>query len=265
MKKVLFTLAVVLGMATAAQAQLVIGGGVGFNGGTNKTTLNGNWGDQAKFSNFGFTIAPTIAYDINDNMEVGATLSFTYSESTNFAQITNVSGTEATKSAKDNVNSDFSWSINPYFRYRLFDVKGFGFWLQAKAELGTSLESKTKYYAYGNDSYLPNRSQAVADAMNEPRPGHKYSRFNGAGYIQPVLTYGINEHWIIYSELDLLSVGVWGSVQKTTEEFIPGSTTIKTTDRAGNETPITETVNTCNFNLGLFQGRAITLGVVYKF
>ena len=275
MKKVLFTLAVVLGMATAAQAQLVIGGGINFNGGTNKTSLNGNWGDQAKFSNFGFGIAPTIAYDINDNMEVGATLSFSYNQRTRFDQIANVNGKEAAKSVKDNVNSDFSWSINPYFRYRLFDVKGFGFWLQAKAELGTSLESKTKYYAYGsatevgtiNPLIAPNgwRSADEAKELNQPRPGHKYSRFNGAGYIQPVLTYGINEHWIIYSELDLLSVGVWGYVEKTTEEYIPGSTTIKTTDRAGNETPITETVNSCNFNLGLFQGRAITLGVVYKF
>lgn len=256
MKKVLFTLAVALGMIASANAQLVIGGSLNFNGSTNKTSINGNWGDQAKFSSFGFGIAPTIAYDINDNMEVGATLSFSYNQRTNFAQIANVNGKEAAKNVKDNVNSDFSWSINPYFRYRLFDVKGFGFWLQAKAELGTSLENKTKYFAYGSDTEIPARTQAQADVMNKVPDGHKYSKFNGAGYIQPVLTYGINEHWIIYSELDLLSVGVWGYAEKITDKGM---------DRSGNAADITVTNNACNFNLGLFQGRALSLGVVYKF
>lgn len=265
MKKVLFTLAVVLGMATAAQAQLVIGGGISLEGGSDKTTVNGNWGAQAKFSTFGFGIAPTIAYDINDNMEVGATLGFNYKQRTNFIAIENVDGKSAANFAKDNRVANFSWSINPYFRYRLFDVKGFGFWLQAKAELGTAIETKTTYYAYGSATEIGNpsptapkgwRSADEAKELNKPVDGHKYSRFNGAGYIQPVLTYGINEHWILYSELDLLSVGVWGYAEKTTDKGV---------DRAGNAADITETHNVCNFNLGLFQGRAITLGVVYKF
>lgn len=265
MKKVFITLAVVLGMATAANAQLLIGGGINFNGGTDKTVRSGEWGAQSKFSNFGFGISPIIGYQINGKFEVGAKIVLDYDHSTTYAAIENINGKEAAKFARDSRTTSFDWSINPYARYRLFDVKGFGFWLQGEAELGTTLERKTKYYAYGSDETNISRKQDVADKMNEKRPGHKYSKFNGAFYVQPVLTYALDGHWTIYSELNLLSLGVWGSVEKTTEEFVPGSTTVKTVNREGKEEAITDTRNTCNFNLGLFQGRALTLGVVYKF
>ena len=271
MKKVLFTLAVVLGMATAAQAQLVVGGSISFNGGTNKTMWDGNWGAKTplnpgnKTSNFGFGIAPNVGYLINDNMQAGIKLNFSYNQSDTCAAIENVDGKSAATYVKDRHNTTFEWYVAPYFRYRLFDVKGFGFWLQAEVDLGTTLESKTKYYAYGSatelgakSTYAPNgwRSADEAKELNKAVPGHKYSKFSGAGYIKPVLTYDINEHWIIESELDLLSVGVWGYSEKITE---------KAANRELNDASITETRSNCNFNLGLFQGKALSLGVVYKF
>ena len=262
MKKVLFTLAVVLGMATAAQAQLVIGGGINFSGTSDALSWNGKWGanypggsTSQKYNIFGFGIQPLVAYDINDNIEVGAKLSFNYEQDVRYTPVANLDGKSASAYEKDFLSRDFSWYVAPYFRYRLFDVKGFGFWLQAEAQLGTSLENKTTFYAYGNDN-TNQRTQTVADAMNKVPDGHKYSKFNGAGYVKPVLTYTIQDHWVIVSELDLLSLGVQGFVQKTTDKGV---------DRDGNAADITEKENYCNFNLGIFQGRAITLGVAYKF
>lgn len=265
MKKVLFTLAVVLGMATAAQAQLVVGGGISFNGGSDKTMWDGNWGAKTplnpgnKTSNFGFTIAPSVGYLISDNMQAGLKLELTYDQTNYFVAVENADGKSAAKHEKNYRDADFEWAVAPYFRYRLFDVKGFGFWLQAEVELGTTLERKTTYYTYGDKATTDvwrdaDGVKAATDALHAP--GHKYSKFNGAGYIKPVLTYDINEHWIIESELNLLSVGVWGYSEKTTE---------KASNRELNDASITQTNSSCNFNLGLFQGQTLSLGVVYKF
>lgn len=255
MKKVFITLAVVLGMATAANAQLVIGGGVEFGGASSKITRDAGYGDSYKNSSFDFGFTPRIGYIINEKWEVGAGVTLKYNENINFAMVSK--GTDPAKAEKASKNLNFSWSINPYARYRLFDVKGFGFWLEGEANLGTSLEGRTKHFAYGveNETNTWQTAQQAKDADKIP-DGHKYSKFNGAFHIQPVLTYAINEHWSIESQLYLLSFSISGSVEKTTDKGV---------DTKGNAADVTITDNTFDWGLGLKQGRYLSLGVVYKF
>ena len=262
MKKVLLSLAVVFGMIASANAQLVIGGQLNFYGGTSKTMWSGDWGAQTplgagtKTSQFGFGIAPQVGYLLNEKMEVGGKLVLDYKHNTYFTVIENKDGKSAAKYAKDYRIADFSWSINPYFRYRLFEVQNFAMWAQAEAWLGTSIESKPKYYAYGDDTMTSQRTADQAKDKNKKVDGHKYSNFNGGLSIKPVLTYTIQEHWVLVSELNFLSFGLWGNVEKITD---------KATDRAGNAASIVETNNSCNFNLGLFEGEVISIGMAYKF
>lgn len=262
MKKVFLTLAVVFGMIASANAQLVIGGQLNFSAGTSKTMWSGDWGAQTplgagnKTSYFGFGIAPQVGYLLNEKMEVGGKLVLDYSHDNYFTVIENKDGKSAAKYAKDYRIADFSWSINPYFRYRLFDVQGFAMWMQAEAALGTSIERKAKYYAYGDDNMTSQRTEETAKNLNKTADGHKYSNFKGGLYIKPVLTYTFQEHWVLISELNFLSLGLWGNVEKITE---------KAMDRAGNDASIVETNNTCNFNLGLFRGDVVSIGMAYKF
>lgn len=265
MKKVLLSLAVAFGMIASANAQLVVGGGIDFDGSVYKTTRNGNWGAQSKTSNFGFGIAPRVGYIINDNLEVGAKLRFAYDQTMFYTATENVSGKEAAKFEKEHRGSDFNWSINPYARYRLFEVKGFGFWLQGELGLGTSMEHKNHYFAYGKaGETTPSRTKEAADLMNKKVDGHKYSCFNGSFSVKPVLTYAIDEHWAIESELNLLSLYLGGSVVKETEKIDP-TTGLPAADRDGNEKAITETTNNFNWGLGLKQNQVLSLGVTYKF
>lgn len=255
MKKVFLTLAVVFGMIASANAQLVIGGGIEFGGWVNKDKT-AKVGDTYKYSTFNFGLTPKVGYLINEKFEVGAGISLKYSEDMIYTQIydiTDPANPGQGKNVKDYKTPEFSWAIKPYARYRFFEVNGFGFWLEGIASLGTSIEKRDHYYAYGSktevDASSNWRSADDAKTMNKLPDGHKYSKFNGSFYVQPVITYVINEHWVLESQLSLLSFGIDGYVEN------------ETASTGANKT----TSNNCNWGLGLMQGRALTFGVSYKF
>lgn len=260
MKKVLLSLAVAFGMIASANAQLVVGGGINFGGGVNsdKTSAAGATYKESSFQ-FGFT--PKVGYLINEKLEVGAGIGLNYSETMYYAQIQNVSDPASkAKNVKDHKNPEFSWAIKPYARYRFFEVNGFGFWLEGVASLGTSAEGRSKYYAYGSATELDPtstwtatgwRSADEAKEANKKPAGHKYSKFNGSFKVQPVITYTINEHWVLDLQLELLSFNIGGYVEKTTDDF------------AG--TKVTSTENDFTWGLGLKQNQGIAFGVSYKF
>ena len=264
MKKVLLSLAVVFGMIASANAQLVVGGGINFGGGV-KSDKTSTAGATSKTSNFNFGISPKVGYLINEKLEVGASLGLSYNENTNYAQICNMADPAnpgKAKNVKESKNPYFSWAIKPYARYRFFEVNGFGFWLEGVLSLGTSTEGLTKYYAYGSateyDPYSTYdvtgwRDAAGAKAANDlQKPaGHKYSKFNGYFKVQPVITYTINEHWVLDLQLELLSFNIGGSVENTVAST--GAPTVTTND--------------FTWGLGLFQHdpQGLTFGVSYKF
>lgn len=263
MKKVLLTLAVAFGMIASANAQLVIGGGIEFGGSLNAQKTNGGYGAQYKQTDFNFGFTPKVGYIINDKIEVGGVLMLGYNETLQYTQIQDISDPANPgefKNVKDWKRGRFEWAIRPYARYRCLEYKGFGLWIEGWAGLGTSTEGRRHLYAYGSDTEVDAggnwRSSDAADLGNKTPDGHKYSKFNGEFYVHPVLTYTVNEHWIIESTLSFLSLGISGYVEKETN---------RGTDAAGNDADITDTNNEFNWGLGVMQGRVISLGVAYKF
>jgi len=263
MKKVFLTLAVAFGMIASANAQLVIGGGLEFGGSLNAQKMNGGFGAQYKTSDFRFGFTPKVGYIINDKIEVGGVLYLGYDETLRYTQIQDISDPANPgefRNVKDRKNGRFEWAIRPYARFRCLEYKGFGLWIEGWAGLGTESEGRTHFYAYGSDTEVDGggqwRSSEAADLLNKKPEGHKYSKFNGEFYVHPVLTYTVNEHWIIESTLSFLSLGISGSVEKETNRAM---------DAAGNDADITTTTNDFNWGLGVMQGRAISLGVAYKF
>lgn len=259
MKKVFLTLAVVFGMIASANAQLVVGGGINFGGYVdNAKTTSTPGGDTYKYSTFQFGFTPKVGYLINEKLEVGAGIGLNYSESMVYTQIydiTDPANPGKGKNVKDYKDPEFSWAIKPYARYRFFEVNGFGFWLEGVASLGTSTEGRNHYYAYGSANEVDGsglwRSADDAKALNEKPAGHKYSKFNGSFKVQPVITYTINEHWVLDLQLELLSLNLGGYVEKVTN------------DVAG--TKVTDTENYFSWGLGLKQNQGIAFGVSYKF
>ena len=201
-----------------ASAQIIIGGGLNFSASSQKSTsLNNNNENLSKNpSTFSFGIAPKVGYIINDTWEVGAKLDLKYNQTMNYIVLRDDQG-DNPKAYKDYKSSYFNWSIDPYARWRAVEYKGFGVWIEGLVSLGSNSNPKSKYYAaqYGSDGVVY-RSKIEADALNDTPIADKSSYFNGGLYIQPVLTYAINEHFRLETTLNFLGFNLSGRVMKQT-------------------------------------------------
>ena len=248
MKK-LFSYVAMLLLPVAVSAQVIVGGSIGITASSEKSTLlvDGKVNDLVKNdSRFGFEIAPKVGYIINEKLEVGASVGLGYDQTMHYVTLADKEG-ENPKAFKDNKTSNFTWSINPYTRYCLVDVNGFGLWIEGLVSLGTSAASKTKYYEAEYDGTKHNEN---ADDLNKKdKNAPKYSCFNGGLYIQPVLTYAVTEHFRLEASLDFLGVNLSGTAQKVTDK----------------ENKLVDKYNTCNFGLNINQGNLLSVGCVYSF
>lgn len=249
MKK-LFSYVAMLLLPVAVSAQVIVGGSIGFNASSSKSTSLAEIEDveveglKKNPSSFGFEIAPKVGYIINEKLEVGASVGLEYDQTVNYATCLDKEGKNP-KAFKDNKYSTFSWSINPYARYCLVDVNGFGLWIEGLVSVGTATAPKTKIYEYKYGDVTYNEG---ADKLNKKKDEGKYVDFNGGLYIQPVLTYAVTDHIRLEASLDFLGVNLSGRV-------------VKTTDKDGNWNKD----NTCNFGLNINNGDLISVGCVYSF
>ena len=262
MKKVFLTLAVALGMIASANAQLVVGGGINFGVNTNNgTTKQGDLGITNKDDvDFSFGFAPKVGYIINEKWEVGGKLYLGYDQTMQYAILKDAEGLHG-KAFKDTKTYDFRWAIQPYARFRCFEIKGFGLWIEGLASIGTSINRDTKVYAYKYNDDIVGRTEDQAKATNDNRT--KATAFQGSLSFQPVLTYAINEHWILETSLNFLGFNLGGEVftTKTKAPSAADPTVIET---------IKETRNTFDFDLNVNSNNIATLGFLqigasYKF
>lgn len=255
------TLAVVLMGMTAANAQLVIGGGLNFTGKASEIDKSKEYGIEYKSpATFEMSIAPKIGYMLADQkLEIGAALAIGYEHTMNYDVLFNKEGKEG-KAFKDSKEANFNFFIKPYMRYRLVNVKGFGLWLEGMAGLGTQVALQDKYYAYKYSDEIVGRTEEAAKKLNE-KPELKSSNFTGGISIQPVLTYDINEHWRLETGLNFLSFYVYGTVDTQEEWKNPIN---------HDDGKIKTVINTCSYGIGLDGGNVasigyITIGAAYKF
>ena len=248
MKKLSLFVAVML-LPVAISAQVIIGGALDFSafGGKTVTTTEDFDGITKDPTYFSFGIAPKVGYVINDKWEVGLGINLGYRQEMNYFTATNEEG-DTQEALKDYKNSQFKWAIEPYARYCLVDVNGFGVWIEGLVSLGSYTPGKTTYYAVEYDD-IEYRSESDAKKANKKNPDYKYSCFDGGFYVQPVLTYAINDNWRFESTLNFMGLNISGSTKK--ESMDKGDSWTKSSD--------------FDFGLSVLKGDYLTVGFVYSF
>lgn len=189
MKKVLFMLAFA-GMAMAANAQLILGGQIGFSATSGTDKVNDNAPLTAYDAPTGkimnFTLAPTVSYVLNDKMQVGVSLEYTLSSVTNYTPAAYAIGKEDWQK----VNST-TIAIAPYFRYYFANYEKFNFFCEA--QLGFGISPRDKGHVY--DNTLP-------VTLDEDVNGGTSTTLL-ALTITPGVNYRINDHFSADLYIDL--------------------------------------------------------------
>ena len=228
-------------------AQVIIGGGIDFSASGGAKSTSTEMGTLTKSPvDFSFGFTPKVGYLIN-NFEVGLGFGLQYNHTMNYEILYNKT-IEKAKAFKDYKDYTFNWSINPYARYRIVNAKGFGLWIEGIATFSTKGTDGRTYYAgqYGGDVL---RTKEEAYKLNHPEkvesPIKNYV-FYGGLYVQPVLTYNINDSWRLETTLNFLGLHLAGDVE-----------TIK-----NKETGEKVSYNTCNFGFNASTYNTFSVDVV---
>ena len=158
MKKFIVSVLAFAAMAFSANAQLYVGGLVGLDLNAPKASTS-----------FSFFLSPEVGYNFSDKFAAGVALSIN-------PQVTSSEGTS---------NSSFSWSIQPYARFKFLNIGKVRFFGDAGIALGTVGYS----YKYENTTH-------TNDALFQWRVG-----------FYPGIAYDINKKWSVVTHLAGISYG----------------------------------------------------------
>lgn len=208
MKKVILTLALAA-FAFAANAQFVVGGNCGYNfynGGhewdrvvRSNTTTEYTLPNDVTSS---LTIAPKIGYNINENMQVGISIGYNASNSTNYSKW----NTEY-YSIKDfegwSKHSASSFVIAPYFRHTFLHMGNFAAFVEGQVTFG--LGFKDKYHDFNTkvaDYYAPSMDLRAVDTVYTGNTKATYLSIS----VVPGVNYKLTEKMSLDLYIDLLSI-----------------------------------------------------------
>lgn len=225
MKK-LYALAVATLIGFMANAQLYVGGSVGFNCQSGKETsikgeeMDPGLGHVERTTCITVAFAPTVGYRINGKWAVGIDLD---------AYWTNNGVSRQRNTSKDSQMQTYGergWFLRPFVRYNLFRIKKFGMDLKFDGRIGTSKNSTVgvnivKFYNY----------------------------LNYGVSLSPVLTFDITGHFALESTLGIASIG-WAGYKS---------------DMTGGGQTVTLSEKDNSITLGLNNQTAITIGCIYRF
>lgn len=134
MRNLFFALILLFSTTVIANAQIVVGGSIGFNSSGGSIDANGHTSDKNNVSNF--TFSPMVGYFFSENFLAGVELGVTSSRNENPSAST--------------TTTTSSFGLTPYARYYAFRMNKFSIFGQA--ELGLSFgKEKTKIGSTTND------------------------------------------------------------------------------------------------------------------
>ena len=149
MKKAFLTIAFAA-FAFAANAQFIISGNIGFSnhGATSMNDLNTteSYIVPGSISNT-IAFSPTFGYQFNDKMQVGISLTYSYSYSKDFNKAGYVIDYQNYEGWKTTSSTRFA--IAPYFRYNLMSWNKLTLFLQAQADFGFT--PRKNYHEFSTD------------------------------------------------------------------------------------------------------------------
>ncbi|MBQ0077216.1 MAG: hypothetical protein KBS55_01080 [Bacteroidales bacterium] len=213
MKKLFIIFAAAL-LSISANAQLFVGGRVSLDvNGNNQTTAS----STNNYSSLAFNLAPEVGYFISDKLAVGGFISISTGSMSNSVKYTAMEELNG----EDNI-TNFGWSLAPYVKYKFWGAGKFGIWGLADVHIGTSSTKK--------------KGSSVKQAPT----------VNYGIEILPVLTYSLNEHFVLDAYINCVSLNYNGSCQADKKNDINSSSS--------------------SFDLGATTtGAAVSVGVHYFF
>lgn len=208
MKKVFLTLTLVA-FAMAANAQIILGGQLGFGTGSGTYTQENAspvW-DMPSYKTMNLTIAPTISYVLNDKMQIGLSIAYGTGSNTTYNFAAYALNQEVwAKTSRTN------FRVAPYFRYYFAQAGNFNFFCEAA--LGFGLSPRTKHHDYSN---VP-----VVGYDNEYDGNTKTSTIDLT--IVPGVNYKFNDNWSADCYIDLAGIAFTHTSTKT---YVGGTGTTK--------------------------------------
>lgn len=186
MKKIFLSVLAIAAMAATANAQLWFGGSVGFShsGGEQKTADNKR---QSPKSN-SFSFAPMVGFDLNEQLSVGGMLNLRTQSNKSYAYY----GSDTKEIEDVSKNTSNIIGVTPFARYKFAEFNKFG--LVAEAGLPISYTS------------------AKTDITNTT--SIETSQTSLGLYVEPILTYSLNDHFQLECGLNFLSLNANHSVTK---------------------------------------------------
>ncbi len=171
MKKSIVAMAALLMAATAVNAQIYLGGSVGFG----STSIKPETGDKGTSSNWNIT--PTVGYYLNDRFDIGLDL--------NLGSTTDK--TPITGSTNEVKLTSSPWKVTPFARYSFFQVGKF----EAIAKLAVDFGGGKTEREY---STTPDANTST-----------KYTKW-GIN-LSPVLAWSLTDNVVLYTTSDILTLG----------------------------------------------------------
>jgi hypothetical protein len=177
MKKIIITLAFA-SFALASQAQLFVGGQVGFNSNSRKFD-----GDKTRSSS-SFTLSPTIGYQLDEKMAIGARINFGTAKNTTFKWFGD----------NDRVTKFTGFGLEVFGQYTFLELGKFSAYADAGLRFGLSKAKTT-----------------TGSETSESNP------LTGFGLnIRPVLAYNLSEKITLLANLNFMGF----SFDVTTEKHL---------------------------------------------
>ncbi len=243
MKKVFLTIALAA-FAFAANAQLIVGGNIGFNtfgGNTNNTNVAGTttteWAmpgdDITNINTTSLTLLPKVGYQLNDNMQVGASFGITWSKEVDYsmyaAEYATIKDFEGWQST-----SQMGIQIAPYFRYNLTEFGNFTLFCEAQLAFTFGLNPTIHNYhvAYNN-------GLIDVPELDEDVEGFEMTSTGINLTVVPGLNYKLNDNLSLDLYINLLGLGFAYNSEKAflDNEVLWGATpTPNTTETVYNTT-----------------------------
>lgn len=200
MKKSILTLALIF-FVTVANAQIFVGGGVGFNTQSGKVTISdgSNSKEVSSGTSTRFSIAPLIGYNLNEKLAVGFQAGFGMSD---INSTPNVNPT----------NSFIYWYANPFARYSFLKF------------------NKFSVYGQGNLNISVNNSKVKVNSSISSGP----SSLNFGFSVFPGMLYDLNKRISLFTELNFFSLSFNHGIYTTKSELEGNVTTTKSSGNTFN-------------------------------
>ena len=200
MKKI-FMIAVMAVAAVSANAQLWIGGEIGFNSTTNTFKTGAHSQD---FTSSNFTFAPEIGYNLSDNWAVAAKIGYEYSE--NNAEIASLVDQFEVPDYFKGLNTN-TFYINPYARYTFLKAGNFSAFVDGGVAYGFIHLNGTSDIVSNVNMFKVGVNPGVAYAIN-PK----------VGLVAHIGDLSYKTQWVKVKDTDIklsqskINVGLWNAI-----------------------------------------------------